>query len=85
MMVALIAFTVRCMDRHVHGDTVSADQLLGELTGDLRPVLGADLGRQGQLPLAGGDGVAAGLAGLGFVPESGAVRAPRPGHSRGRQ
>ena len=40
------------MDRHIDGHAVAADQLLRELTGDLRPVLGADLGRQGQLPLA---------------------------------
>ena len=76
VMVALITFAVGRMDRHIDGDTVAADQLLGELTGDLRPVLGADLGRQGQLPFAGGDGVAAGLAGLHLVPEAGPVLRP---------
>ena len=75
-MVALIAFPVRGMDRHIDGHAVAADQLLGKVAGDLGPVLGADLGRQGQLPFAGGDGVAAGLAGLDFVPEAGPVRGP---------
>jgi len=76
MMVTLIAFAVGRMDRHIDGHAIAADQLLGELAGDLRPVFGADLGRQGQLPFTGGDRVAAGLAGLGFVPESGPVRGP---------
>lgn len=76
MVVALIALAVGRMDRHIDGHAVAADQLLGEVAGDLGPVLGADLGRQGQLPFAGGDGVAAGLAGLGLVPEAGPVRGP---------
>ena len=76
MVVALIAFAVRRMDRNIDGHAVAVDQLLGEVAGDLRAVIGADLGGQGQLPLAGGDGVAAGLAGLDLVPEAGPVRGP---------
>ncbi len=44
MMVPLIALTMRRMDRHIDGNTVAADELLGELARDLRPVLDADLG-----------------------------------------
>ena len=76
MMVALIAFAVGRMDRHIDGHAIAADQLLRKVAGDLGPVLSADLGGQGQLPLAGGDGVAAGLAGLDLVPETGAIRGP---------
>ena len=78
-MVALIALTVRRVDRHIDGHAIAADQLLGKLAGDLRPILGADLGRQGQLPFAGGNGVATGLAGLCLVPELGAILRPGRG------
>ncbi|ARE85692.1 hypothetical protein ROSMUCSMR3_04249 (plasmid) [Roseovarius mucosus] len=84
MMVALIAFAVGRMDRHIDGHAVAADQLLGKVAGDLGPGLGADLGRQGQLPFAGGDGVATGLAGLSLVPEAGPVRGPVRGVLRGQ-
>ena len=43
VMVALIALAVRRVDRHIDGHAVSADQLLGEVAGDLGPVFGADL------------------------------------------
>ncbi len=65
------------MDSHINGHAVAADQLLGEVAGDQRAVLGADLGWQGQFPFTGGDGVAPGLAGLDLVPEFRAI--PRPG------
>ena len=67
---------MRRVDRHIDGHTVAADQFLGEVADDLGPVLGADLGRQSQLPLASGYGVAAGLAGLDLVPEAGSIRGP---------
>lgn len=84
MMVALITLAVRRVDRNIDSYAVAADQLLGELTGDQRPVLVADLGRQGQLPFAGGDGVATGLAGLGLVPEAGPILRPIRGILRGQ-
>ena len=76
MVITLIAFPVRRMDRYIDGHAITADQLLGEVAGDLRPVLSADLGGQGQLPLAGGDGVVARLAGLDLVPKARPVRSP---------
>ena len=79
MMVALVALAVRRMDRHIDGHAVAADQLLREVADDPRPLGRADLGRQGQLPFAPGDGVAAGLAGLGGVPERGPVLRPGGG------
>ncbi len=57
LVVALIALAVRCVDRHIDGNAISADQLQGKIAGDLRAVLGADLGRQGEFPLTGRDGV----------------------------
>ena len=83
VVVALVALTVRRMDRHIDGNAVAADQLLGEVADDPRPLGRADLGRQGQLPFAPGDGVAAGLAGLGGVPERGPVLRPGRGMLRG--
>jgi hypothetical protein len=44
MVVALIALAVGRMNRHIDSHAIAADQLLGELAGDLRPGLGADLG-----------------------------------------
>ena len=76
VMIALITFAVRRMDRHINGHAIAADQFLGEVAGDLGAVLGADLGRQGQFPFAGGDGVATGLAGLDLVPEAGPILRP---------
>jgi len=83
VMIALIAFAVRRMDRHIDSDTITTDQLFGELAGDLRPVLGADLGWQGQLPFAGGNRVTATLAGLGLVPQFGPILRPGRGGLRG--
>ncbi len=68
-MIALIALAVRCMDRHIDGHAIAADQLLGKLAGDLRPVFGADFGWQGQPPFAGSDRVTTGLAGLRTPPD----------------
>jgi len=49
IVVALVAFAVWRMDRHINCHAVATDLLLG-----------ADLGGQGQLPFAGRYGVAAG-------------------------
>ncbi len=79
VMVALVALPVRCVDRHIDGHPIAPDQLLREVADDPRPLGRADLGRQGQLPFAPGDGVTAGLAGLGRVPERGPVLRPGRG------
>ena len=37
MMIALIAFAVRRMDRHINCHAVATDQLLGKLAGEANP------------------------------------------------
>ena len=54
MMIALITLAVRGMDRHIRRHAIALDELRGEGPRDLDPRGVRYLGRQGQLPFAGG-------------------------------
>ena len=69
--VALVAFPIGGMQRHVHRAAILRGQAAGEPHRQLPPFRLAQLVRQGDFPLAGGAGVLALLGFLGGVPQLG--------------
>ncbi|MOA10414.1 hypothetical protein D3C78_1303020 [compost metagenome] len=54
MVIALVAFSVRTMNRHVHRNSVAADQLAGKIPSKLGAPRFPQLGGQGHDPLSSG-------------------------------
>jgi hypothetical protein len=73
MVIALIALAVRLMNRHICRHSIALDKLRGEGPRNVDPRGVRQLGRQGQLPFAGGHGVGPGLARLGGIPDRSTV------------
>ena len=73
MVIALVAFLVGAMNRHVHGHAITLGQLAGEVAGQLFAASLAQFGGQTHDPFAGGARILALFGGFGGVPQLGTV------------